>query len=254
MIFARLFPASRRPVETVEGLPIVRSASRSHIGRVRMVNEDRLIDRAARGLWAVADGMGGHAGGDVAAQAVVDALRLLAEDPTPIDADRIAAALSSAGRALHAVCQGTGQLSGSTVVALHVEGATGTILWAGDSRAYRLRGGRIERLTRDHSIVQELIDAGALTPEEADRHPKAHVVTRALGVEPNTLIERRTVDVRPDDLYLLCSDGLTRGGEPALVAYGDLPEEEIVERLLAIALAGGGHDNISLVVARIAGD
>jgi serine/threonine protein phosphatase PrpC len=230
----------------------VQSVSRSHVGRVRKINEDRLLDCATRGLWAVADGMGGHAAGDVAAEAVVSALRALTEASAAIDATAIEAVLAYTSRRLHARTGGDAtRVSGSTVVALHLRDRAGTLLWAGDSRAYRLRYGVLTRLSHDHSFVQELIDAGALAPELAERHPKAHVVTRALGATSDIAIDARAVEVRPGDLYLLCSDGLSRSGDPDLAGLVGRPIDGIADTLLDRALADGGQDNISLVLIGI---
>ena len=229
---------------------VTRAATRTHVGRVRTINEDRVFADTARGLWAVADGMGGHFAGDIAAETIVDSLRRLADDPARFDDDRVETILAAAGRDIHAVASGSTRVSGSTVVALHIDGAQGTLFWAGDSRAYRARRGRLEQLSRDHSLVQELIDAGALSPDLAERHPQAHVITRALGASPEVAIERRSVTVEPGDLYLLCSDGLTRGCSALALAAGR-PIEAIADELMAGALAAGGADNISLVLIAV---
>jgi serine/threonine protein phosphatase PrpC len=250
---ARGAPSPPPPVAATGGVWSVRSVSRSHVGRVRKINEDRLLDCADRGLWAVADGMGGHAAGDVAAEAVVASLKALTDAPSAIDARAIEAVLAYTGRRLHArTVGGAARMSGSTVVALHLDQGAGTLLWAGDSRAYRLRDGALARLSHDHSVVQELIDAGALTPEMAERHPKAHVVTRALGATSEVEIDIRPIDVRPGDLYLLCSDGLSRGpGDPDLAALAGQSIDAMADTLLDRALADGGQDNISLVLIAI---
>lgn len=253
MNFAGLLSGWRRGERAaVAGEPGIRSVARTHVGRIRTINEDRVFDDAARGLWAVADGMGGHSAGDIAAQALVDALRALADDPAPFDDDAIAATLVDAGQRIHATAAGKTQVSGSTIVALHVVVDEATLFWAGDSRAYRVRDRRIEQLSRDHSLVQELVDSGMLARDQADRHPQAHVITRALGATPGVVIERRSIDVRPGDLYLLCSDGLTRGhADPALPDYRSGALDEIADDLLGDALTAGGADNISLVLIAI---
>jgi serine/threonine protein phosphatase PrpC len=241
---------SEQPMTTSE--TGIRSVTRTHVGRVRTVNEDRVFDCAARGLWAVADGMGGHSAGDIAAQAIVDALRRLADDPAPFDDEAIDATLLDAGRRIHADAAGSTRVSGSTIVALHLDDTAATLFWAGDSRAYRVRNRRIEQLSRDHSLVQELVDSGVLAAEQAGRHPQAHVITRALGAMPGVAIERRSVGVQPGDLYLLCSDGLTRGhSDPALLDYVGEPLDTIADELLGDALTAGGADNISLVLIAV---
>jgi serine/threonine protein phosphatase PrpC len=219
-----------------------------------MINEDRVFDSASAGLWAIADGMGGHAAGDLAAQAVVSALHQLSESAEPLDGGAIETALVEAGRRVHDGAQRSMARSGSTVVALHIDGPRGTVLWAGDSRAYRLRNGRMERLTRDHSLVQDLVDAGAIRADQADRHPDAHVITRALGTAAYVAVDRRDIDVREGDLFLLCSDGLSRGcldGTLSAALGGSIPD--MADRLLARALEAGGNDNISLLLVAVGG-
>lgn len=227
------------------------SEGRSHVGRVRTVNEDRLFERADRGLWAVADGMGGHSGGAAAAGKVVALLDDLANDPASIDPARVQAALEHANRAIHGAGHGVGSgdaTSGTTVVVAMIRGATATIFWAGDSRAYRIRGGKAECLTRDHSIVQELIDAGLLGEAAAARHPQANVVTRALGVAPTIVVESVTIAVAPGDRLLLCSDGVSRSLAWRDFATSPMALGDSADRFLANALQRDGGDNATLVV------
>jgi serine/threonine protein phosphatase PrpC len=225
----------------------LRSVARTHVGRVRRINEDRLLNRPDCRLWAVADGMGGHSAGDVAAETVIAALQALPADaPDHI----VEAALISANRAIHDRVARSSQVSGSTVVALHIGGGDrATILWAGDSRAYRWRGGALAQLTRDHSVVQEMVDAGVLPADRAETHPQAHVITRALGTSDSVAIDRVGTDVRTGDVYLLCSDGLSREiCDDALARTLALPIAHAACTLLADALAAGGKDNISFVL------
>lgn len=226
-------------------LPLgARSTARSHVGHVRAINEDRVFDWPAGGVWAIADGMGGHRGGDEAAQSVVDALRLL----TPEDAARPAAvlgALTAANAAVRARNIARGESAGATVVALSRYGDAAHVAWAGDSRLYRLRAGMLVPMTRDHSVVQELVDARLLTAAAAAQHPQANVITRALGVDADCNIECRLIDVAPGDRFLLCSDGLSRTLEPL-----PLPDslDAAADALMAAALERDGSDNISLVL------
>ena len=168
-----------------EGAMTFECVSRTHVGLKRRVNEDSLLARTERGLWAVADGMGGHEAGDVASSKIADALQHL---PIVYDADELvasaAASLQTVNHELIQLARGDGlpRTIGSTVVALAISGAEMRCLWAGDSRAYRLRGGKLAQLTRDHSLVQELVNAGMLHPHEAQDHPQSNVVTRAVGV------------------------------------------------------------------------
>lgn len=227
-----------------------RSAARTHVGRVRTVNEDRLLDRSDRLLWAVADGMGGHSAGDVAADRAIAVLATLADDPAPITPGRITAALERVNAAILADAPVAG--SGTTIVAVLLDGATVTILWAGDSRAYLIRGAAADRLTRDHSVVQELVDAGLLADADAHRHPRSNVITRALGVAPTVTIDTVRVAVEPGDLLLLCSDGVSRSlGDRDFLAAGSLDER--ADRLLANALQRDGSDNASLLLVAIDG-
>jgi len=233
------------------GLLPFRSASRTHVGRVRLINEDRVLDCPQRGLWAIADGMGGHSAGDIAAEAAISALQQLA-NAGPVEAAAVEAALQSVNRSLHRRTQNGARLSGATIVVLLATAERLTVLWAGDCRAYRLRDNRLHQLTRDHSVVQELLDAGAIDAEQASRHPQAHVVTRALGADDALKLDRVSADIAPGDLYLLCSDGMP-SSVPALadILAGDLDQLDIpASRLLDHALAAGGQDNVSLVLVR----
>lgn len=223
----------------------VRSTHRTHVGRVRQVNEDRVLDRPERRLWAVADGMGGHSAGDRAAAAAIDALDALSE---PITAPAILRALHAADRRIAAEAERGG--SGATIVVAWAEGARLHLFWAGDSRAYRIRDGRAVALTRDHSLVQELVDGGLLSEAEAERHPQANVVTRALGIASDVAIETAECDLVPGDLVLLCSDGLSRSLGPRDFTPGiDLGVQ--ADRLLMNALQRDGSDNASLVLVAV---
>jgi serine/threonine protein phosphatase PrpC len=220
----------------------VRSTYRTHVGRVRSINEDRVLDRADRRLWAVADGMGGHSAGDRAAAAAIDALDAL---PDPITAPAILGALNAANRSIAAQAERGG--SGTTIVVAWAEATRLRLFWAGDSRAYRVRDGRAVPLTRDHSLVQELVDGGLLSEAEAERHPQANVVTRALGIASSVAIETADCDLVAGDLILLCSDGLSRSLGPRDFAPGlDLSTQG--DRLLMNALQRDGSDNASLVL------
>ncbi|MES2421133.1 MAG: protein phosphatase 2C domain-containing protein [Pseudomonadota bacterium] len=240
----------RRKPRAPQPKATLRSEGRTHVGRVRTVNEDRLLDRADRGLWAVADGMGGHSAGAAAAATVVTVLDALADDLRPIDEARVREALTCANRTIHD--RGSAHVtSGATVVAALVVGETATICWAGDSRAYRIRDGRAERLTRDHSVVQEMIDAGVLSEAAAERHPQANVVTRALGVTPTIAVDSVAVTLAPGDRLLLCSDGVSRSIDPR--DFVTMPEAigDIADRFLANALQRDGGDNTTLVVVAV---
>lgn len=244
MTIASLFRRKRYGSPSLAAETVYGSQSRTHVGRVRSVNEDRVLDRPDRLLWAVVDGMGGHSGGAAAATTVVDVLQALADDPVPINAAATRAAVSRANRAIremHAT-------SGATVVIALIDGSEATILWAGDSRAYLVRGGAAERLTHDHSVVQEMIDAGVLTEAAADRHPQSNVVTRAIGVAPAIVLDSVTIRLQPNDRLLLCSDGVSRSLDSRDFATMPAAIEDMADRFLENALQRDGGDNATLVV------
>jgi serine/threonine protein phosphatase PrpC len=220
------------------------SAADSHVGRIRRVNEDRVLDRPDRGLWAVADGMGGMARGDLAAETAITALATLA-DAGAVGADAVAAALAETDRRLRAdpAMQG----GGTTIVVLLADAGGATLFWAGDSRAYRLEATRAVPLTRDHSLVADLVAAGLIDAAAADNHPQANVVTRALGAGDPTPIERLHVPFTPGERLMLASDGCYRSLAPGDAAP-TLGIDECAARLVANAVARDGSDNASCVV------
>jgi serine/threonine protein phosphatase PrpC len=230
-------------------------AARTHVGLRRTLNEDALLSSAERGLWAVADGMGGHDAGEVASAMVIESL-----DECDLNGDldaRIAAAVAALRDAndrlqefAKTFCED--RTIGSTVVGLIAEQGQYACFWAGDSRAYRARQGVITRLTRDHSLVQDLVDAGMLAAEEAESHPNANIITRAVGAELALHVDTSTGDLQAGDTFLLASDGLTRLVNDAelLEKLAEPAIEAAADGLLATALERGGHDNISLVIVR----
>ena len=232
---------------------VLTSAARSHVGASRTLNEDAVLDRPDLGLWAVADGMGGHESGDFAAAAIVDALAAIPP------AESGAVLLAEVRARLHDVHQdlrheaaqrGGGHLIGSTIVALVVVGRHYACLWAGDSRLYRLRDGRLRAMTRDHSHVQELLDLGQISAEEAARHPQASVITRAVGAADELEIDTLRDRFEPGDTLLLCSDGLVRAVPEDRIAdiIGRNPVDKAVDALIDSALQAGAQDNVSVVV------
>jgi len=200
--------------------------SRTDVGLRRKVNEDSILVRTERGLWAVADGMGGHEAGDVASAMVTEALHLLPivygleplVEAAIVELRRINSQLIELGRS-----DGHGRTIGTTVVALAIADGHFHCFWAGDSRAYRVRDGQIRRISRDHSMVQDLVDAGMLAADEAERHVDANIITRAVGVAEELEVDSSTGDAQAGDLFLLASDGLTRV----------VDDQEILARLAA---------------------
>lgn len=244
MIFSKIFRAVRH-AEPQANPASIRSVSRTHVGRVRTINEDRIFDRPERRLWAVADGMGGHYSGDVAAQMAIDRL-----DKVRVpDVDAVLTALQCANAEIFARFGCEDRRSGTTIVAAHIAGGQVELFWAGDSRAYRIRDGALQLLTRDHSVVQQMVDAGALSPGAAVRHPQANVITRALGVENKVAVDHVSLPVRSGDAILLCSDGVSRSlGTTSPAAE---PIESLAQHFLDEALALDGSDNASLVLIAI---
>lgn len=231
-------------------------------GRMRARNEDALLLSPARGLFAVADGMGGHAGGDVASRIAVDVLdeRMLAAGPEP-GPTAVAAAIRAGQDAILRAARAEPGLDGmgTTLTALQLRPEPGTCVIGhiGDSRAYRARDGVLSQLTRDQTWVQDQVDRGALTPAQARTHPRAAILTHALGIELGELeIQILEPACEPGDLFLLCSDGLT-----AALTDEDIGEiltappglEDAARALINAANAAGGPDNITVALVRIGG-
>ena len=234
-----------------------RSAARTDTGKVRARNEDAFLALPEQGLWAVADGMGGHQNGALASRLIVEQLaELPAEGGLQQRLGRLRQCLHGLNRhlsqALTVTAERPDTVIGSTVVALLVEGARAACIWAGDSRCYLWRGGRLYQLSRDHSLRQQLIDEQGLAPQEAARHPAAHALTRAIGASEALQLEILELDVLPGDAFLLCSDGLYQGlAADELSAALNLPSPHLaMNRLFQQALDGPARDNLSAVVIR----
>lgn len=226
-------------------------AAATHTGNRRPHNEDSCATFPDLGLFIVADGMGGHEAGEVASRIVVDHVERGVRSGEALDQ----AVRSAHGAVLEAVDKGEGpEGMGSTVVAVLLDGDSFRLAWAGDSRAYRF-GSSLERLTRDHSLVQEMVDRGQLSEEEARSHPERSLITRAMGMPDQGEMDVEAIDGRlaPGETLLLCSDGLTE----------ELTDEQITElletggntdavaaALVDAALAAGGRDNITVVLVR----
>lgn len=234
----------------------IESVSRTHVGLRRKVNEDSLLVRDDCRLWVVADGMGGHEAGDVASGKVAEALRLL---PPAADIDALVDdAIQALKQVNHQLIdlaggQDSQRSIGTTVVGLAVGDSGFRCFWAGDSRAYRLRDGQLVQLTRDHSMVQDLVDAGMLRPDEAADHPNSNIITRAVGVAPDLRVDTVSGDVRPGDQFLLASDGLTRMVDDQELAaeLASKPPETAADSLIETVLSRGAPDNVTLVIAKL---
>ncbi|MCU0936647.1 MAG: type VI secretion system-associated protein TagF, partial [Gammaproteobacteria bacterium] len=251
------------PAEALESLttgdsaPGWVSAHATDPGRVRDHNEDALVDSRECGVWAVADGMGGHAEGHVASAAVARALDQVA-GTRGLDGLVSAAreALARANRELRerARLHPSGDVIGSTVVTLLGAGDRLACLWAGDSRAYRYRDGRLSAITHDHNVLEELLANGQLDPAQAAGFEGGNALTRAVGGAEALQLDEVRLDYGPGDLYLLCSDGLTKELSEAEIATV-LTEPDLqraCDALVAGALARGGRDNVTVVLVRAA--
>lgn len=240
----------------------VKMTMRSHVGRVRQINEDSAwIGRTANGLEAavVADGMGGHKAGEVASGLAVESLThsLSAwEEDIAIEASagKLRELIASANTTVFETASGNEDYSnmGTTVVVALIDNSSVLIGHIGDSRIYRLREGELEQLTEDHTLVNELVKHGQLSPEEAAHHPRRNWVTRALGTDKEVEADVRLIDWQEGDRLLLCSDGLSNLVEGQLIAEtladsgSDL--DFIAERLIELALHAGGDDNITVAL------
>lgn len=228
-------------------------AARSHTGHRRARNEDSVLARPQ--LFAVADGMGGHAAGDVASQWAVEALDLAA-GANPLTRLAVLEAVRGADARLRAFAHGRNEAIGTTLCALVVTDSSGArrrfgLLNVGDSRAYRLRAGSLQQLTTDHSVVQELLDGGAITAADVATHPERHVITRSLGGDDHLDIDWWRFEPVRGDRYLLATDGLTKevtDEEIRRIVDSEPDVNRTADALLAAALDGGGRDNVSVIV------
>jgi serine/threonine protein phosphatase PrpC len=231
-------------------------AAQTHVGLRRKLNEDSLLDRSDIGLWAVADGMGGHQSGDVASAAVVTGLGELQAGSSSGELARAAiAALDGVNEDLLAFARADLQPStvGSTVVGLAVMHGAFACFWAGDSRAYRVRGRRIEQITSDHSLVNDLVKAGMISAEEAESHPSANVITRAIGVSREVDVDCVTGDAAPGDIFVLASDGITRVITADEIMHAVLTRNpmQAAEAMVDAVLGRGAPDNLTVVIVRV---
>jgi PPM family protein phosphatase len=242
------------------GRTALRWGGATHVGRVRSTNDDNYMARDDIGLWAVADGMGGHRGGDVASAIASEAVgRSFAEHTV----DGLVEAIEQANQAVYETAAGDPDLTGmgTTMVALAVVDEDGDEVLAianvGDSRVYRYSVGELEQLTDDHSLVADLVREGSLSPEEAAVHPQRNIVTRALGVSDRVPVDILTVEPVAGDRFLLCSDGLfNEVPEPGIAAVLRRVDDpgEAADELVHLAVDGGGRDNVTVVVVDVVDD
>ena len=229
--------------------------ARSDVGCVRPHNEDSYLVQSP--LFCVCDGMGGHAAGEVASSIAVETIAKTA--PQSADAARLAAAVEAANAAvIEAALNGLGKPGmGCTATCAYIENDTLAIAHVGDSRAYLLHEGTLIRVTRDHSYVEELVDAGEITADEARVHPNRSVITRALGSDPAMYADHFTLHIEEGDRLILCSDGLSSmipDSDIENIATQSSTAQICVDNLVDAALAAGGHDNVTVVVVDLVDD
>jgi serine/threonine protein phosphatase Stp1 len=233
-----------------DGRMTFRSVSRTHKGLVRSHNEDAFVERSDAGLWAVADGMGGHAAGDVASGLVAAALQQIPNDR--ISPGEIGRSLKTVNADLLArsAAESADRTMGATVTVLGSDGGSFFCVWAGDSRLYRLRNGKLSQLTRDHRFIQDLLDAGRITEDEARKHPRRNVITRAVGVAQDLLLETCEGTFETNDVFLLVTDGVTGActDQEILTAVSGKPFDEAADDLVSRCLAHGAPDNLTLLL------
>lgn len=225
----------------------------THRGHKRKANEDSVLVSRSAGLWAVADGMGGHESGDVASKMVTDALAHIDDGQTLADqVDQVEDTLIRVNDDIrdYARQKYGDRIMGSTVVVLMIRERLAVAMWAGDSRCYRIRGSEIEQVTRDHRLVEDLLRKGEITEQMARKHPKRNAITRAVGAHEMLYLDWVILEAQPFDRFVLCSDGL----------YTDVPEDKVLDvvntgrldsaaaRLVSAGLETSARDNLSAIV------
>lgn len=230
----------------------------SDTGCVRTENEDSCLVAPQLGVWAVADGMGGHEDGRLASQSIVEELQKIAQAMSAAELmQQCEAAVVAANARLQALsARRSGSVIGSTLVLLLIYKDYYACMWSGDSRLYLIRDDAIRPLTRDHTEVEDLLAQGVLTPAEAERWPNRNVITRAIGTAAAPELEMISGDVRIGDTFILCSDGLTTHVSAAEVkdVVCRTPPQRACDLLVRTTLDRGATDNVTIVVARIEGE
>lgn len=228
-----------------------RSCGLTTVGTVRKHNEDSYLTMPDRQLWVVADGMGGHARGDLASQAIIEAyrdfepLRTLSQTIDDLE-DRV---IEVNQQLREEIGDNIKNMMGSTIVLMYAKRAYVFFLWAGDSRIYRYRKKYLEQVSHDHSFVQESVDKGVMTPQEAIKHPSSNIITRAVGVHDEIQMDLDYTNVEHGDKFLLCTDGLFKD-----ISMGEIANElekipmRAAEGLIDLALSRGANDNVTVIV------
>ncbi|EGR1736640.1 TPA: serine/threonine-protein phosphatase [Vibrio parahaemolyticus] len=229
--------------------------AKTHAGKVRPYNEDALLDMTEQHIWVVADGMGGHSAGDIASQMLVDRIARHMQDVPNTNIDDIRAAVQQANFEIYQYAQMNldGKTMGTTLVLLFIQDGYYHCLWVGDSRIYQLRNGTFVQKTRDHSQVMELVEQGLLAFEDAESHPLANVITRAVGVDEMVTIDQVSGQLADGDQFLLCSDGLSKELSCDEM-HKTLCADSVNQAGLALmhsALVRGASDNVTCALIKV---
>ncbi len=232
----------------------------THVGKVRAGNEDAYyLPKDGARLYAVADGMGGHRAGEVASALAIEILSKYLREAAQPGPDALRAAVERANRAIYeaAAADADKHGMGTTLTALWFDAGRAHLSHVGDSRAYLLRNRALMQLTNDHSLVNQLVAQGELTPSQARNHPRRNVITKALGTDRHVTPDFTTVDCLPGDVWLLCTDGLSnmvRDSELARLMQGEGTWPERLQKILDLALTRGAPDNVTALVALVPGE
>ncbi len=226
----------------------------SHVGRIRSANEDNLVVRPEFGIWAVADGMGGHENGALASATVAAAIESIGKTQSAPDLlARLENGVLDANATLRRhIAEGNGAAMGSTLAVLLVHERHFACVWCGDSRIYLIRAGQILQISRDHTEVQELVERGVMTAAEARLSPRRHVITRAIGVHDVPELDLDSGEIEDGDVFILCSDGLTEHVAEAeiLEAAEETGAQQACNALLQLTLQRGARDNVTVIIMR----
>ena len=236
----------------------ITSADTTHPGKVRTRNEDSLISLPDQSLWAVADGMGGHQSGDFASQTITRNLSLFQQQESLSDSVLLLEENVLNSNSIireKAKKLGPNATIGSTVVCVYIWQQYLFAFWAGDSRLYRYRDNKLERLTEDHSYVEELVKLGHIQASDAEKHPAANVVLKAVGIDDRLYLDFDCFEIQENDVYILCSDGLYKdleeGAISSVLENNSIDVEQLNDDLLSSSLAGGGTDNTSIITLKV---
>lgn len=232
------------------------SSAQTHRGTVRKINEDAFLELPSQGIWVVADGMGGHAAGDIASQLVIDTIHKKVEflSQSEINTDVLVDALKDSNTMLQQMSktQFSGKVAGSTVVVLWIKDDKYHLLWVGDSRGYLLRKNFLKQITKDHSQVNDMVDEGVLAAEDAEKHPLANVITRAVGVDIELDVDIKIDYLAEGDVFLLCSDGLNKEVSDKEIEQA-LQPGNIIDAGMALmhaSLVRNARDNVTCILVK----